>query len=772
MKVSVSDDFFGRSLVLGLGLLLLLLRFPDFFQTPNSHVIEPYADGFKAYTNIEYHARHDSSYTYFQAMNYPYGDHAAAAVTQPLFSSAIKLISDYVVDITGYTRAILHASLLLGILLAAFFLYLILCRLGSVWWFAALAALGIAFLSPQIYRFQSHYGLAHLEVFPILFYLLLRLEEAHSLKYSLWIAVTLFVFPLIHFYYFAIMVMLVSLYFFFGFLRKPSGRRLLRYILHYSVQVGPPLVFFYFWMYHGNTISDRASRPWGFFEYKAIWENMVTSLAMPYFQWIDQSVIPIQQGSFEGQAYIGLVALISLLVLTVRWARSGMKAPFIRVGGDLQPFLSKLFWASGLLLLLSMGLPFVIPGLEGLLEYTGPYKQFRSVGRFNWPFYYAINLIAFAELGAWMKTGTNRWRLGLGIAALLLLGFEAYRSATAPDLRLDEVKELQAGYRYTDIPGIDFREFQAVLPVPYFNIGSENFWYEADGLTMPRTLLLGVQTGLPTTGAALTRTSRGQTIKQLQLINEPYRRPLIFEDFPNDKPLLMLVNSYKYSQEQARYEHLMEGAQLLFDNEHYSLFRLPLSVFEDRIAARVRDIEYRLNADSASLLQAGLFLSPEPSENFFYESFDSLSTPQHYRGGGAYQGDAADKNVLFDGQLPKQYGGGWYTFSAWVFIDADRVGQSWAHIEEYEPESGTVIKQQSFPLFKHLNVFDTNGWALLELPFIPERSESQLRFWIQHKELKGQPLYVDELLIRHSIAELFRRGEGYVFKNNRWYETQ
>ena len=36
---------------------LLALRFPDFFQSPNSGVIEPYGDGYKVYAVMEYHAR-------------------------------------------------------------------------------------------------------------------------------------------------------------------------------------------------------------------------------------------------------------------------------------------------------------------------------------------------------------------------------------------------------------------------------------------------------------------------------------------------------------------------------------------------------------------------------------------------------------------------------------------------------------------------------------------------------------------------------------------
>jgi len=771
MKDRFSDANLGRLAVIVLGIALLWLRFPDFFVTPNL-VIEPYADGLKAYTNIEYHARHDSSFTYFEGMNYPYGDHASAAVTQPLVSGLIKVVSDYVVDITGYTRAIVNFSLLLGILLGAYFLYLSFLRLGTVPWWGAAASLGIVFLSPQIYRFIAHYGLSHIEVLPILFYLLIRLEEAHSLKYSLWMAVALLVFPLIHFYYFVIMAMTISFYFFFGFLRKPTVRRFFRYLLHFSVQIGPPLVFFYLWMYHNNPVTDRAARPWGFFHFHSIWEDIVTSTAMPYFAWINEEVIAIQDGGFEGKGYIGLVALIGLLVLTIRWVSSGFKAPFVQAGGELQPFLNKMMLTSLVLLLLSFGLPFTIPGLEGLLDYTGPYQQFRSVGRFNWPFYYAINLIVFTELWAWIDQSKAQWKLGLGIGALLLLGFEAYHSCTDPDLKLDDIRQLHEGETFADLPGIDYREFQATVPLPYFNLGSDNFWMETSGNVMPWTLMLGMQTGLPTTGAALTRTSRSQSYNQLQLVSEPYRVPKILEDFPNEKPLLLVLGKYQFEQQKARFEHMLTGAQLLFENDQYALYRLPLTAFEERIEAKVRDINYTLKADSAALYPVAGFLSRDSTHNFFYESFDTLATERYYRGGGAYTGEVSQPNVLFDGTLPRQYGTGWYTFSTWIYVDVDRLATGFFHIEEYDAQSGEHLQEQHYRIYDHFRTFDSNGWALVEMGFIPQRSNSRIRFWVDNQDIGEAPLFVDELLIRHDIAEIYQKGQHYLFKNNRWYPVE
>ncbi|MCB9301609.1 MAG: hypothetical protein H6566_13250 [Lewinellaceae bacterium] len=763
----LSRESTGRIAVLVLMFGLLALRFPDFFLYPNSRVIEPYGDGFKVYAVMEYHARWDSTFSHFEGMNYPYGEHVVPADAQPLLSNAIKLVSRYLVDVTGYTRAVLHFSLLLSFVLCAFFFYLLFRKLETPVWWAVLVAVGLTFLSPQLPRMSSHYGLAHMSALPILLYLLLRLEETQSWKTSAWIALTVTAFSLIHFYYFAIMAFFISFYYLFGFLRKPSVRRLFRYAFHYSVQLLAPLLFFYYWMYHNDPVTDRTPQPWGFFTFHAIWESVFTSLTQPLFQWIDQQVIKIEPTEFEGRAYVGLVAGIGLLFLLGRWVYQRFRQPIVQAGGPFQSFLNKAFWASVVLLFFSFGYPFTIPGLEGWLDYAGPIRQFRSVGRFNWVFYYVINLIVFAELWQWVAKAS--WRYAIGGLALLLLYFEAYNFCIAPDLRLDEVLELQPGHRYTDIEGVNYRDFQAILTAPYFNIGSDNLWFHGEGDIVPRALTLSMQSGLPTTSAMLTRTSLSQTLKEAQLILEPYRLPLILSELPSKKPLLLIVSNYHFELQKDKYQHLLEGASLLYETESYRLFRLPLRSFRDRIAARIRDINYTILSDTLSLYPHGAFRSRDSLVDFYYNSLDSLQTEMAYHGGGGFQLPAAEKSVIFDGPLPRQQAGSYHTLSFWMYLQEDMAGRSFLEVEEYVPETGEGAGWQAHQIYYNLRVLDDNGWGLLEFRIIPNRADTHFRVKIHNPEMGQRPLFLDELLIRQEVSDVYRQGDGYVWKNNRWY---
>jgi len=58
------------------------------FETWGNQIPGTGEDGAKNYYTVAYHIEHDSSYTWFNGMNYPYGEHAVYTDNQPLVSNA------------------------------------------------------------------------------------------------------------------------------------------------------------------------------------------------------------------------------------------------------------------------------------------------------------------------------------------------------------------------------------------------------------------------------------------------------------------------------------------------------------------------------------------------------------------------------------------------------------------------------------------------------------------------------------------------------------
>lgn len=753
------------TLLLLCSIVLIAFRFGSWFGQMN-RVVEPYGDGFKAYTAIQYHATHDSTFSHFEGMNYPYGEHAIPAVSQPLVSNSIHVISKYLVPIQPYTVAIVNGLMLLSVLLCSLFLFLILTKLNLPAWYAICIALGVTFLSPQIHRMIAHYGLAHLEAIPILLYLLLGFHEKMQWKYSIWIAVIALLFPLIHFYYFAIFAFTVSFYFLFKFLYQPSWKHLRKCIPHYAVQIILPLSFFVYWLILNDPVHDRTPEPWGFFAYHTLWEGVVTSMDQPYFKWIDQGIIDIRPMGYENTAYIGLVAFFSSLALIVAWLKRKNKWQIFVFKNEHGGFLKTIFWTSFVILIIALGLPFTISGLEFLLDYTGPFRQFRSVGRYAWLFYYVVNIIAFTWL--YEQLNASKYR-NVGLVLIIgLLFFEAYNSAYSWNLDLDIVEELEPGQSFLETTEIDFDQYQAIQTVPYFNIGSDQFYWEPEGFIIQKALTLSIQTGLPVTSAAITRSSRSQTLEQMQFTTEPYRYPVLLDTLPNQKPLLMLLDQREYEKEQERYEHLLDGAALIYSKgDRLRLYDLPLASFEKRLEDRILSVNNTIAQDT-SLIWEGNFATQTDTLGYYYNPMDDQKATRYYLGAGGYEGLLENNNTFDIPNLVNQKAAQDHELSIWLYIADDRRTHASFTLSEYDPNN-QLLRQTSVQGFRAIDLFDNNGWALLEMDFQPAAANSHFQLTVSFPRLRNAVVYLDELLIRPKHLDVYGKKDDYVWMNNRHY---
>ncbi len=764
MGKSVLGRFGMLALVL-LTILFIFGRFPDFFKYANSRVIEPWGDGYKSYITILYHIKHDSTYSHFEGMNYPYGEHVIPADTQPLISNVLRFISRNIIDVYPYALGIVNFSLLLGIFLCALFLYLIFRRLKLPDWYSILVALGLTFLSPQLARIAFHYGLGHPEVLVIVLYLLLRFDEKMHWKWSLYMALVVWAYANIHFYYFAIMAFTIGGFFFFRYLRKRQWNQLPQYALHFAIQLVLPLIFFVFWMYYNDPVKDRTDSPWGFFTYRAFPEGVFYSADLPHFRWIDNHLVHLRHVGVESQSYIGLVCVITLVVILIPWLRKLMRQPALSLPVTQNDFLNNIFYTGLAIVLFAFGLPFILPGFDALLEYSGPIRQFRSIGRFAWVFYYTTGIVAFTWLFYWMmeRSGLRKWVLAL---ALLVLALEAYWNAHVQNFDLDKVEEFEQGKAFTEITDLDYSKYQAILPIPYYNIGSDNFWWHLSGFIGQKSETLTLQTGLPTTGAMLTRTSLGQTLNQIQLVTEPYHIPRILEDFPNQKPLLLLWDEERHQEKHRNYEHLREGLQPIFRKDELLFYELPLALFAERIEQRKTAVIAAI--DSSGLYPNGPFFLSDSISQYVYRSFDDQPADQQYHGAGAFQGVMDLENVVYEGPLPLTESNR-YLISAWMFLEKDLYPRTELVLQEILPGTSEPIQERKIPCREWLTAFDGNGWALLEGQFVGQQSGSTLRISLQNKELGDQPLWLDELLIRPSHLHLYQKTTEELFKDNRWY---
>lgn len=180
-----------------------------------------------------------------------------------------------------------------------------------------------------------------------------------------------------------------------------------------------------------------------------------------------------------------------------------------------------------------------------LHQFTRKVEQFRSLARFAWPFYWTFYIwIMYTVAGVYRLS--NQQGKQLIVALILLLGsaetidlthrmkdgvnHPSYLTNNAESKSLEQLK-------------INFKDYQAILPVPYYNIGSEDYNYTIDDLGefSPFTYQLSLYSSLPLMSCKLSRTPPRFSQELLALItNDSVSTEL--KQLLNDKPILVAMD--------------------------------------------------------------------------------------------------------------------------------------------------------------------------------------------------------------------------------------
>lgn len=552
------------SLSSGLAMLLSFLFYSDVLRAPNEYCLSGH-DGLKNYYTLIYHVRHDTSISRFAGMNYPFGEHVVFTDCQPALAGALAALHRAGWDLTGYGVGITNVLPWLGLGLCAGVLWLLMTCMGAGPVFSVFAAVAVALMNPTMARWSGHFALAYAFVPPAVWYLALKWYDGGRVRYSF--ALTLFVtlFAFVHLYWAALAAAFLTAFWIVGVFRRPGF--VFRWP-HFLMQTLAPFIAVKVWLWLSDTITDRPLNPYGFLAYRAVWESVFLPLNMPLGDAIN-SVVKIRRVSMEGIAYVGLGATVLCLALVFRgfyraFARRKTLRP-LGLSGPLSHGLSASFWV----LLFSMGVPFIfLP--ESVLEWTGPLRQFRSIGRFAWWFYFAINVaLCVLAYKKWVLYGGRR----MAPAAVFFAVWAYEIAAFHQGLRLFKDKFPNP---FLKTWPVNARDFQAIIPNPYFHIGSEAMNVGEQNLERVATdaFSLSATTGLPLAAVMMSRTSFSQTLESLGWGTEPLAAPAVLNRIRDERPFLLLLR------------HGADGRQIAGKPEAFArklpgngLYALPKSYF-------------------------------------------------------------------------------------------------------------------------------------------------------------------------------------------------
>jgi hypothetical protein len=770
--------FWGLMGTLTVCIVLIWLRHGHWLQHPNDVIIGEAPDGFKSYTNAAWHVRHDTTMLHFSGMNYPFGEHVLFTDNQPLLANAMQWWHMHISDLTERTTGIINIFQAISIGLCCMFLFLLFRKLHFAVWYAGAVAIAMTFLAPQFQRFDGHYGLSHTFIIPWLLLLLCRYEERNSRRYqSLLIGLLVFFSAQLHFYYFGLSALLLTLYVGYQAVRYFSWSNLRARFSHWAVMVLLPYALLTLWLQLSDYAIDRPSNPYGFTHYIGRWEGIfLPPPGFPLHRWISENAIPIRSMDSEAQAYAGILALpFTLWMLAVGFRifpRDWNVAAHHRVR---RRFLRAIM-ASGLTLtIFCCGFPYAIPGLQWMVDYMGPFRQFRGLGRFTWLYFYIINILLFYI--AWnvgrrfkgFQNGRAAWlKWPILWAPVLVLALEAwvFQRVKTLDIYPNAAKRALAAPTPDHwLNKVDFTPYQALLPLPYYHVGSEKFWLElSDNPHFKHVQTTALHTGVPDLGVNMSRTPASQTLRSVQLALEPGEMPALLNDLRDNRPLALLVNPRQRETVERDHSWLLRNARLVYKHPDLEIFSLSPDSLPTAIAAHRAALRQQVTA--ATPFRRGAWSGSSAELPFVHQTFDSLPPAPGqavFQGKGSLQGQTNDTTFLWRSHLTN----GVHVVSLWIYARPDLPVNHRLYIRQ-EMADGQVITRD-ITLSQRARSL-VRGWMLSEIPFdVVGDTGATVTFFLYNKG-ERRTFTIDEFQCRPAELTLFRTTPTGFVVGNRWYE--
>jgi hypothetical protein len=405
--------------------------------------------------------------------------------------------------------------------------------------------------------------------------------------------------------------------------------------------------------------------------------------------------------------------------------------------------------AAFIVLLFSMCIPFKW-GMHFLTDLIPPLKQFRSLGRFSWWFYYL-----YAIFTAWFVYLVYRWLrrhsrvvpAGLLVAASLIywsLDAGIHVKVYTRDLfnRNDRLESTDDFYlqRFREgghTPG----EYQAILFLPFASTGGDKLLYEQGLDAFGEAMRCSYHTHLPIVESFSPRPSFTQILSSIQLLSHPsiYKERV---DDMNDKPLLLVVRKQPLN---SREEWVFRQATVWWEDKYISLATLPVEVFNDA---------HRQWTDSARALAGSLPCEGEicadgDTAAVWFQGFDEQKAEHVLSGEGAFymkKGSAELLNREFSSPAEDKM----MELSLWLYFDERTYGMPEVWLERYNPD-GKMKGRDKLNTHDLYDVF--HRWMRVRYLFPPEE-KTRYRLVV-----KGRYVTVDNLLVRPAYMPVLIRTE-------------
>ena len=578
----------SRWWVLGLAVLaqviLLATTFTRLLFHPGEYTIVDHYDGIKSYFSIASFLRQPlGDGMLMHGHNYPFGEYMYYTDSTPLVVAPLHWLVQTVPSLQPYGLYIYDLFILSSIVVSSALLVLILRRLAVPAALTLLLALALPWMGPQTLRLNvGHMSLAYTPAILFGIWTLQGLYAAWRSGASLvWpfgrVLLSIVVASWLHFYYLPLLGGLLGC---FTLVLLLAGRW----------QRWQPLV-----LGTGATLLGalaltagllllldprQGQRQAGSGGYDWIdWKFQFTSLFQGYeFNKIRFPLERVPPVPYETGAYLTSFVLFGLLLVAILAAirRLPAEARPPRLGTDEHArFMAYLLLGSLPLAFIALGERIELDGgnyvlhnylniFRYLRKITDRVTQFRVLARFIWPFWWAVVLGFGWYVARWWRLAGLRWAL-LALCAMLVVdtlnAMHFYRTVPQkPNLFIVSPRSLPVRQL---LNWVDTRRYQAILPLPYYHVGTEPqegtlfMTVDPDDPHCNTTYQLSMLSGLPLMSHKAARAVTSQAQELFSMFRPEGPDPALLARL-DPRPVLVFLDTAYYDGRNNYYRELLK----------------------------------------------------------------------------------------------------------------------------------------------------------------------------------------------------------------------
>ena len=517
-------------LVFGVQFLLGILLFRETIFGSEVMVFSDLGDGTKnIFTLLTYLTDRPESWFGYEAMNHPFGESLWYTDATPFVAILFRCLTYLGIPASWLATSGFHVYLITGIGLSSVFLFKIFRRNQVQLWVAWVFCFLLPWISPHLLRLSVGHMNLSLGVFiPGLWYWLLRVEEANNQNKWAWAFLSVIWIVLAsahHLYFLPMLAFMAGVWMLVSAFRKELTRP--EKITRVGLAIGiPGLAGAQMLGWIRLTDPYLSIRPEQAMGYNwRNWNLNIDSLVTAY----DHLSIPAVPGlksflNIEVHTYLGGFVIWTMIVALV-WVLANKwieKFPPMHTG-DRPTWTTAMLVSGWLCLILAVGeYARTLGGNLNFDNWLHPFKlvrlvtedatQFRCLGRFAWPVYWAG---AIGGSLLWDRMWKGSWGIPKLLFFLLWIPLLSDAVGQIAYVR-EQLRPNPLTISPAELPDLDPASYETILPLPYYHVGSETIELTIDPETNWEQQCLRASLGLnlPLISNKMSRTAPDQ-VRQL-----------------------------------------------------------------------------------------------------------------------------------------------------------------------------------------------------------------------------------------------------------------